>query len=150
MKILIRTILILHVSEYFTKMFDKISENSMLMENTFNDAVTVLDKENTPTITDDSIRSENEIISDLICEVIGTALKSFEKNSIDFEKIKDMYNLTPRQTEIIRYLYKGFSNEEIGKILNIKLPTVKSHLTNIYNIVGVDSRVHLIFKVLNL
>jgi len=51
--------------------------------------------------------------------------------------------LTPREIEIVKQVVAGRRNIEIGKRLFISEGTVKMHLHNIYQKLGVDSRINL-------
>ena len=51
--------------------------------------------------------------------------------------------LTPREIEIIKQVAAGLRNMEIGKKLFISEGTVKMHLHNIYQKLGVNSRTQL-------
>jgi DNA-binding NarL/FixJ family response regulator len=51
--------------------------------------------------------------------------------------------LTPRELEIVSMVAKGLRNKEIARKLAIAEGTVKIHLHNIYQKLGVDSRVAL-------
>jgi DNA-binding NarL/FixJ family response regulator len=51
--------------------------------------------------------------------------------------------LTPREIEIVRQVASGLRNKEIAKRLGISESTVKIHLHNIYEKLGVDGRVEL-------
>jgi len=51
--------------------------------------------------------------------------------------------LTPREIEIIKQVAAGLRNMEIGKKLFISEGTVKIHLHNIYQKLGIDSRIQL-------
>lgn len=51
--------------------------------------------------------------------------------------------LTPREIEIVKQVAAGLRNTEIGKRLFISEGTVKMHLHNIYQKLGVDSRTKL-------
>jgi DNA-binding NarL/FixJ family response regulator len=51
--------------------------------------------------------------------------------------------LTPRELAIVRLVARGLRNKEIARQLAITEGTVKIHLHNIYQKVGVDSRVAL-------
>ena len=53
------------------------------------------------------------------------------------------YALTPRELEIISRITAGLSNRMVGMEFSISERTVKQHLTNIYNKVGVSNRVEL-------
>lgn len=49
--------------------------------------------------------------------------------------------LTEREYEVLRQVATGASNKEIARALNLSLHTVKRHVANILNKLGVDSRV---------
>lgn len=51
--------------------------------------------------------------------------------------------LTRREIEVVRLLGTGLRNREIGETLLISEGTVKIHLHNIFNKLGVDSRLAL-------
>lgn len=48
--------------------------------------------------------------------------------------------LTERETLILQLVARGYRSKEIGFDVGISERTVKAHLTNIYNKLGVDSR----------
>lgn len=48
--------------------------------------------------------------------------------------------LTEREIDILRLLAKGFSNPEMAKLLSISPHTVKTHVTHIYDKLGVNDR----------
>ena len=52
----------------------------------------------------------------------------------------DSVELTPRQLEVLQAAATGERNKEIAQRLGISQRTVKAHLTDIYNKLGVDSR----------
>jgi len=54
------------------------------------------------------------------------------------------YDISPRETDIVREICNGLSNKEIANILFISLQTVKDHTHRIYIKVNVRSRVQLI------
>lgn len=49
--------------------------------------------------------------------------------------------LSPRETQILRLLVEGYSNEEIAQHLACAYPTVRTHLAHLYNKLDVDDRV---------
>jgi DNA-binding NarL/FixJ family response regulator len=53
------------------------------------------------------------------------------------------FNLTPRELQIIHEVVGGQSNKEIGDRLGVAEPTVKHHLTSIYDKIGVSNRLEL-------
>jgi len=48
--------------------------------------------------------------------------------------------LTKRETEILRYVVQGLSNQDIGEKLTITETTIKNHLVNIYKKLNVANR----------
>ena len=62
---------------------------------------------------------------------------------------QDLYRaekLTVTEQMVLQYLGKGCSNAEISEIMNIKLPTVKTHIYNIYKKLGVKTRIQAVQK----
>jgi two-component system, NarL family, nitrate/nitrite response regulator NarL len=53
------------------------------------------------------------------------------------------FNLTPREIDIIRAVVDGQANKEIADRLGVAQPTVKHHLTSIFDKVGVSNRLEL-------
>lgn len=64
-----------------------------------------------------------------------------EKNKKDFY---EAYNITKREREIVELLVKGYSYNRISDELVVTLPTVKSHVYNIYQKTGVKSKIELL------
>jgi DNA-binding NarL/FixJ family response regulator len=57
---------------------------------------------------------------------------------------RDAAALTPREVEIVRMVSQGLRNKAIGDRLSISEGTVKVHLHNIYEKLGVDGRLELV------
>lgn len=55
-------------------------------------------------------------------------------------EVCDRYGLTTRECEILNFAIRGMSNVEIGRELFISVPTVKKHLTNIYNKMEIEGK----------
>jgi two-component system, NarL family, nitrate/nitrite response regulator NarL len=53
------------------------------------------------------------------------------------------YGLTPRELKIVEKIAKGSSNKEMGQEFSISERTVKHHLTNVFNKLGMSSRLEL-------
>lgn len=54
------------------------------------------------------------------------------------------FNLTPRQIDVLNMIMRGLPNKRIAAQLSISEPTVKEHISNILNKIGVNSRVEAI------
>jgi DNA-binding CsgD family transcriptional regulator len=75
--------------------------------------------------------------------------RTFPQRQASLEVIAERFPLlTPRETMLVQLVAAGLSNKQLGKELNISLPTVKTHLLSIYRKLGVASRTELAMKVL--
>ncbi|MFM7507384.1 MAG: LuxR C-terminal-related transcriptional regulator [Rubrivivax sp.] len=59
---------------------------------------------------------------------------------VPFEKAPEHERLTPRETEVLTFLSKGFTIKEIASMLGIKWFTVNDHIKAIYRKLNVSSR----------
>jgi DNA-binding NarL/FixJ family response regulator len=75
-------------------------------------------------------------------KVINRFAQSEEKN--------DPYNgtdqLTDRELEVLRLAAMGMSNRSISRELNISVRTVQTHLSNVFNKMGVGSRTEAVMQ----
>ena len=62
---------------------------------------------------------------------------------------KKKYGLTPRELEVISAVVAGFANKEIAQHFKISEDTVKHHLSNIFDKVGVSTRLELALFAVN-
>ncbi len=53
---------------------------------------------------------------------------------------KDVLQLTPREIEMLEFLSRGKSNKEIARDLSLSPNTIKTHLANLYQKLGVKNR----------
>jgi len=77
----------------------------------------------------------------------GTLLSAFadeNKYDLSFEDFCKRYEVSPRETDVVREICNGLSNKEISDKLFISLQTVKDHTHRIYLKTNVKSRVQLI------
>lgn len=70
--------------------------------------------------------------------------KSKTPSGAEEEKVDEQ--LTMMETIILQDINKGLKNAEICTELNLKLPTVKTHISNVYKKLGVNNRVQAILK----
>jgi DNA-binding CsgD family transcriptional regulator len=69
--------------------------------------------------------------------IIGKEVRSLEK-------LHTTFDLTEREIEVVGCIINGWKTQEIAAHLNITQRTVKAHITNIYQKLGVTNRISLI------
>jgi|SRR6266404_3762985 len=84
-----------------------------------------------------------ECVSDLV-----QTLRELMKQAPQ-ETRKRKYGLTPREFEIVASIVAGYSNRDVAQKFAISEQTVKHHLTNIFDKLGVSSRLELALFAVN-
>ena len=84
-----------------------------------------------------------ESVSNLVQYLRSLVLSSGE------EAKQKKFGLTPRELEIVSAVVAGFSNKEIAEYFKISEDTVKHHLSNIFDKVGVSTRLELALFAVN-
>ena len=64
------------------------------------------------------------------------------------DSAKNDYNLTSRETQILRLITQGYSNNEIAKELFVSINTTKAHVASILQKLEVDDRLQAALKAL--
>jgi NarL family two-component system response regulator YdfI len=82
-------------------------------------------------------RGEALLQPDVIARVLSSQPSTTMKSS---RTVQGDIQLTDREVEVLIGAARGERNKEIASRLGITARTVKAHLTNIYNKLGVDSR----------
>ena len=59
------------------------------------------------------------------------------------------FGLTRRETEVIALIVSGYTNKDIAQKFGISQHTVKHHLTNIFDKLGVSNRLELVLFTIN-
>jgi two-component system, NarL family, nitrate/nitrite response regulator NarL len=75
-------------------------------------------------------------------------LRSLVQSSGEEAKQKK-FGLTPREIEIVSAVVAGYSNKEIAEYFKISEDTVKHHLSNIFDKLGVSTRLELALFAVN-
>lgn len=81
-------------------------------------------------------------------EAVGDIV-DFMRNSSSGDKSQKNYGLTKREMDILVSIVTGLSNKEIARRFALSEDTVKHHLTNIFDKVGVNSRLELALFAIN-
>nr|WP_231980852.1 LuxR C-terminal-related transcriptional regulator [Tessaracoccus coleopterorum] len=50
--------------------------------------------------------------------------------------------LTERQIELLTHIARGLSNAQIGRAMHLSEGTVKQYVSQLFNTLGIDNRVH--------
>ncbi len=58
--------------------------------------------------------------------------------------------LTPRERQIFNLLIQNYSTKDIAREFNISEKTVRNHISNVIQKLGVDSRMQAIFELIKL
>ena len=83
---------------------------------------------------DSAMRGEMLLSEEMLERVMVAKLKSQQEVKEDVKLLSD------KESYILQCVAKGYKSKEIAFDMNIGERTVKAHLTNIYNKLGVDSR----------
>ena len=72
--------------------------------------------------------------------VAATRAQAVEYPRFLKQEVQPMEPLSAAETQVLKLLCQNLSNQEIGEILGIKLPTVKTHVSRILQKLGVSRR----------
>lgn len=61
-------------------------------------------------------------------------------NALNQPRPAPLFDLTPREQEVLRLMVKGHSNAEMAHALTVSLSTIKFHVSSIFSKLHVDSR----------
>ena len=81
-------------------------------------------------------------------EAVGDIV-DFMRTNASGEKAPRNFGLTKREMDILTTIVAGLSNKEIARKFSLSEDTVKHHLTNIFDKVGVGSRLELALFAIN-
>lgn len=84
-----------------------------------------------------------ESVSDLVATLRDLMPRGGEEPS------QRRYGLTPREMEVISAIVAGYTNKDIAQRFAISEQTVKHHLTNVFDKVGVSNRLELALFAVN-
>jgi DNA-binding NarL/FixJ family response regulator len=73
---------------------------------------------------------------------LGAVLRELAEPGVKLTPLKT-FGLTPRELEIVSAIVSGHSNRHIAERMSISEATIKHHLTNIFDKLGVYNRLEL-------
>jgi two-component system, NarL family, nitrate/nitrite response regulator NarL len=83
-------------------------------------------------------------------ESVGDLVAALRQMRTDGElPRKRNFGLTPREMEVVGTIVAGLTNREIAKKLSVSEDTVKHHITNIFDKLGVSNRLELALFAIN-
>lgn len=80
--------------------------------------------------------------------IAHVVLKAATNSNFDAGSAKSDYNLTARETQILRLITQGYSNNEIAKELFVSINTTKAHVASILQKLEVEDRLQAALKAL--
>jgi len=95
-----------------------------------------------------AIRAVNAGESVLHPSVTARLLARAVRSTREVAVREDVGALTQRELEVLRLAARGMSNKDIANELLLSLPTVKAHLVNVFNKMGVGSRTEAVLRAL--
>ena len=63
-----------------------------------------------------------------------------------WEYLKKIWHLTPREAEVAKLVCGGLDNEQIGRKLHIAYNTVRAHFGNIFRKAGIKGKAGIILE----
>ena len=66
----------------------------------------------------------------------------------EWEQLREFLGLDCRQMDIMRLIFLGTSDEEIARILDIQVRTVRTQINHLFHAFGLSSRLQLVLHVL--
>ncbi|MBN1531425.1 MAG: response regulator transcription factor, partial [Spirochaetes bacterium] len=83
-----------------------------------------------------------KMVKDSHGDTIGVMVLSTEVRGL--KCFREHFRVTPREAEVIRLVVEGFSRKEIAGRMGLSEETVKTHITGVYNKLGVNNRMQLL------
>lgn len=80
--------------------------------------------------------------------IAHVVLKAATNSSPENNSAKEDYNLTARETQILKLITEGYSNNEIAKELFVSINTTKAHVASILQKLEVEDRLQAALKAL--
>ena len=95
-------------------------------------------------VINNEIWLKRQLIPQMLKVIAAKQKLSVNKENADPEVFKKISILTPREIEVVEYMYNGKDNIFIAEQLNISIRTVKAHLSSIFKKLHVLNRFQLV------
>lgn len=79
-----------------------------------------------------------------------TLIRSLSSQKGEFDSLPDPEPLSPKETEVLRFVASGYSNKEISTALSKSEGTIKNHVSNVLSKLGVRDRTRAVLRALEI
>lgn len=114
------------------------AEEELVLKALRSGAVSYIMKDVSPHELTEAIKETSKGVSKLHPEIIKKLIQQVTSETMNFTHVNE--KLTEREQQVLGYLAEGLSNKEIAAILQVSLKTIKCHVANILQKMGVSSR----------
>jgi DNA-binding CsgD family transcriptional regulator/PAS domain-containing protein len=118
----------------------ELQEHQADNEISFSCRINFIDREQDRICVDSKIKMFKDKFKDIIGYLI------IAKEIKELKQLREIYKITYREASVIQSVIAGRTNHEIAEELGITERTVKSHMTHIFNKLGIDNRIQLLIK----
>jgi DNA-binding NarL/FixJ family response regulator len=80
---------------------------------------------------------------------LADLIQAVTETSTGKQNLRNSYGLSPRESEMVTAVLDGYSNPEIAEKYHLSEQTVKHHLSNVFDKLGVYSRLELALFAVN-
>jgi len=94
-----------------------------------------------------AVHSGETIVQPAITE---TLVRGLQSQKGEFDALPDPESLSPKETEVLRFVASGYSNKEISEALHKSEGTIKNHVSSILAKLGVRDRTRAVLRALEI
>ncbi len=85
-------------------------------------------------------------ISPMIARKLLARMQQGARSAVPMVPVEPPVPLTPRETEVLELIARGYSYAEIARLQGVTMHTVQSHIKNLYGKLAVHSRSEAVFE----
>lgn len=79
-----------------------------------------------------------------------TLIRNLRSQNGEFDSLPDPEPLSPKETQVLRFVASGYSNKEISEALHKSEGTIKNHVSNVLAKLGVRDRTRAVLRALEI